>query len=221
MKKPWEIRPELQSDRLDVVAATIANARDEVAQLRLSENGDNPWAHGCRAYTWTGTALEKLSTSMPWLYAKMDMNIFNGRIEDLPFTVSRDDPEELSIRTKDKVSRLPNHENNEQRDFGFDHVWSDSQVRFVFAVDSTAEEVFGVSCLGILKNGTVVARYDANILGEIRSLVDIDPPDDSAHEAPEFNPSFKHDEDNSENIVNDNENAGEQSEQGDVKGESP
>jgi len=218
MKVPWEIRPELTPEKLDMIGEAIASARDEVAVLRMSDNGDNAWAHGCRAYVWAGTALEKLSATQPWLYARMNLNKFTGRIGELPFTISRDDPDEVCDRTKNKISRLPDHEYNIQGDFGFEHVWSDSQARFCFVIDATADEVFGVSCLGVLNNGVIVARYDTDLYSSVKTLKDTDPPDNTPHEVPEFNPSFKVDGDKADSTINDNNDAGRLNEKNDVDG---
>ena len=78
-----------------------------------------------------------------------------------------------------------------------------------------------MSCLGLLRNGVCVARYDADIFSDVRTLKDIEPPDEFPHEAPEFDPNFKETEIISGETVNDNDDAGEPREGNDVRGETP
>ena len=215
MKKPWDIMPELQPDRLDVIGKCIETARDNVSELRDSESGDNPWAHGCRAYAWSGTELENASKKYDWLDATMHNNIFDGAIGKVPFTLSKDDPTEISKRTRKKMARLPDHERETQLDFGFKHIWSDEQVRFCFIIEATANEVFGVACLGVLKSGRIVARYKIDLVNEVKLLVDTETASDIPHEVPEYQPGFKNDNNTKQG---DNDINGSQDEQRDVDG---
>lgn len=185
MKKPWHIQTQFSEERLDVIAAQIVNARNNVADKREPESGDNPWVHGVRAYGWAGTAIEAAASQHNWLTASMRMNLFDGRIEGLRFSISRDDPSDISERTHKKLQRL----DDPQSDFGFEHVWSNDQVRFCFIIDSDADEVFGISCVGVLNSGLIVARHDIDLVQAVTTIIDLSP--NTTVEPPDFVPEYE------------------------------
>jgi hypothetical protein len=67
MANYWDHAPELQQQRLELLAGLLASVRREVLATHEPEKGDNNWVLGCRAYGRSCSAITEASRTYEWL----------------------------------------------------------------------------------------------------------------------------------------------------------
>lgn len=98
---PSTITPALAEDRLQLLAATIAQARADAREGHEPEKGDDAWTFGCRAYRRTCFAFQRLAESgeYPWLVVEEHGLAFTLLLDGEPLKFYRGDAENPSSRS--------------------------------------------------------------------------------------------------------------------------
>lgn len=93
MTHPSDINAALTEERLQVLARTIAQVRAEALQGHEPEKGDNAWTFGCRAYSRTCFAFDRLELTgeYPWLRTHTDGLAFTLIVAGEPIKFFRGD----------------------------------------------------------------------------------------------------------------------------------
>ena len=98
---PWDYHPDLTADRLQAVAALIADGRQMAVELYDEAAGDDGWTLGCRAF-WFGCArILRLAQSgtTPWLNMIDGSRRFIFTIGAVPVRIYRGEANEPTDRT--------------------------------------------------------------------------------------------------------------------------
>lgn len=173
MLKPWEIVASFSEDRIDAIAHIINDARGLAADLANEEYGDDSWAVQCRSYSFARHALLKASLREEFDYLEIvDSSLnFEMSIDGHPARISRDDPDAPSIKCRNRATTRC----SKTIDMGFARMWRTNEVSWIFVISTGPDYiVLSVSLLGLLRDGTVVARYDVDLRGAIRRLYVVD-----------------------------------------------
>ncbi|WP_199911641.1 peroxidase [Dongshaea marina] len=95
MNQPWELNPELTTDRLKQLASLIREVRDSVVDLHDEELGDSARSTGLRAYECCRNQIIKASQNnheWPWLGVVKDDGRFTFSIGSVPIRLYRGTP---------------------------------------------------------------------------------------------------------------------------------
>jgi hypothetical protein len=177
---PWDVSPELQRERLILLAQEVARARDRIADLHEPENGDDPWSFGCRAYSRTCHGLQRLeeSNKYPWLRTTRRGLSFTLFVDGVPLKFYRGDADQPNSRTlksgldetlRAKQARLPFYD---QEIAPETDGWS-----WLMAIDTDADgRTLQVNFLQANRNGETKNIFAAGeSIGVLASVDDIRP----------------------------------------------
>lgn len=77
---PVDIHSDLTQDRLEAIAELFESVREDVINKREIISGDDSWSVGCRAYSWTRSAITKAASRdpkfIPWLKVLEDKGLY-------------------------------------------------------------------------------------------------------------------------------------------------
>src|ERR1700737_1446294 len=91
---PWELHPDLQADRLAVLAEIVRRARDEVRESHAADIGETTWSAGARSYerikhgitaaqaghSWL-KVIEKSGLRLTFTVGSVPLRLFTGRAD--------------------------------------------------------------------------------------------------------------------------------------------
>lgn len=101
---PVDIHPDLTRSRLEAIAELLQSVRDKVINKREINCGDDAWSVGCRAYSWTRSAISEAASTdpkfIPWLKVLEDKGLyFTFTIGAIPIKFYRGSPDHLPNKT--------------------------------------------------------------------------------------------------------------------------
>lgn len=98
---PWDYHPDLNEDRLKVVAAMLVEGRHAALERFDAEAGDNGWTHGCRAFQFCRhrVLLAIDSGDYNWLTAIDRTLQLTFKIGSVPVRIYKGDADEPTDRT--------------------------------------------------------------------------------------------------------------------------
>ncbi len=158
-KKPWDINPDLNKERIAIVGNFLADVRGEVIDLHDEKLGDTALSLGMRAYECCRSRLitKDKSGDWPWFSILTSDGRFTFLIGSVPVRFVRNDPKHLpskklitSEEFEAHISMFPDDEF--------------SKIRWFFVIDTyyknAADDMYFV---GYNKHGDIISSCEVQI----------------------------------------------------------
>ena len=99
-EEPWLLAPQLQKERLQIIANLLIQVRGEVIERHEPEIGDTRLSLGMRAYECCRTRIIRMDIegNFPWLSVPTPQGRFTFAFDGMPLRFSRNDPKQLPDR---------------------------------------------------------------------------------------------------------------------------
>lgn len=166
MKRPWDIHPALQEERLVTVAEILKSVRQDALPYHDPEVGDTPWGLGTRVAERTWHALRSAAEDLPWLDIIDPGKHFVFSIGGVPFRFYRGLPEKPNPRTL--LRHFPEITQH-QTAFEFFQAHNDYIWRFAVETDANGD-VFRIVVAQMSEAGDVKTKWDVPLEGKVSLL---------------------------------------------------
>lgn len=179
-RKPWEVHPELQEDRLVTIARILRNVRHDALPNHEPDKGDSNWGLGTRVSERTWHALRDSENEFEWLRIINPGRHFVFSVGGVPFRFYRGLPEKPHSRI---LFRQYPEIRHHQKAFEFYEKDTEYFWRFVVETDIFGE-VIRVVVAQMSECGDVKAIWEVPLTRPVSALASVKSPKPQGVELP-------------------------------------
>lgn len=169
-EEPWLLAPQLEKERLQLLASLLVQVRVEVIDRHEPELGDTRLSLGMRAYECCRSRIifKDDESDWPWLSVLTEQGRFTFAIDGIPVRFSRNDPNCLPDR-----KLIPSQEGFEQMSM-FEDESDHSHLRWFLVIDTPYDTpVENAFFIGYSEFNEIVCRWEIPLSDQVPAIGDM------------------------------------------------
>lgn len=169
-EEPWLLAPQLEKERLQLLASLLVQVRGEVIDRHEPELGDTRLSLGMRAYECCRSRIifKDDEGDWPWLSILTEQGRFTFAIDGVPVRFSRNDPNCLPDR-----KLIPSYEGFEQMSM-FEDENDYSHLRWFLVIDTPYDTpVENAFFIGYSKFNEIVCKWEIPLSDQVPAISDL------------------------------------------------